>query len=72
MDVFLQAAVQVASADVAMYESEVAELGDIEELSQQRERIQAQIKANKGTINDYTVSFGFFLQTLINEDGRLI
>ena len=62
MGVFFKTAFQLASADAAMYETEVAELGDIEELSRQREGIQAQIKTNKGTINDYTVSFGFFLQ----------
>lgn len=73
MGVFLQAAFQAASADAAMYETEVAELGDIEELSQQREGIQAQIKANKGHINDFTVSFSVIrFSDAHREDARLI
>ncbi|RDB15207.1 Structural maintenance of chromosomes protein 6 [Hypsizygus marmoreus] len=47
------AAVDAATEELTQHEAELEALGDIEDLNQQKETIQAQIRSNKSTLSDF-------------------
>ncbi|KAG6857961.1 hypothetical protein C0991_004137, partial [Blastosporella zonata] len=44
-----------ATAEVTKYETEVEAVGDMDDLTKERDRLQGLIKANKSSILDFTV-----------------